>query len=177
MLLVVQFVQISRNLTTYENMKRYSLPPTQMSGVVTAALVSGSTTLGPDGAGLTGSHSSSTKPPHKPGGFFATWKKLLGLDAFMVTASSSSHTNNRNRRRENPFSRGVFTNCRDFWCDPAPYFGKRTVGDAMLGGEVVNYARVYDVPLRTTGRGGRGRGMRYEEVGGDGEDVEGVEGV
>jgi palmitoyltransferase ZDHHC13/17 len=90
----------------------------------------------------------------------------------MVTASSSSDTNNRNRRRQNPFSRGVFMNCRDFWCDPAPYFGKRMVGDAMLGGEIVNYARMYDVPLRTTGRG-----MRYQEVGGGGEEVEVEEGV
>lgn len=97
-------------------------------------------------------------------GFFAQWKKLLGLDAFMITASDASSTGNR--LRQNPFSRGIITNCRDFWLDPAPYFGRRNVGDAMLGGEVINYARLYEPPLRRRGR----RGMQYQQVGEE-EDV------
>ncbi len=165
MLLVVQFVQISRNQTTYENMKRHHHPQGPVADVVTASMVSGSTSLGPEGAGVMGAGGggagSSSPPRRRREGFFAQWKKLLGLDAFMVTASDASSASNR--RRQNVFSRGVITNCKDFWCDPAPYFGRRTVGDGMLAGEVVNYARMYDPPLRTRG----GRGMRYQQVGGE----------
>lgn len=168
MLLVVQFVQIARNQTTYENMKRHSHPQAPVGNAVTAALVSGSTTLGPEGAGVVGrgggssQHASSLR---RKEGFFAQWTKLLGLDAFMLTATDASSAGNR--RRQNLFSRGVITNCKDFWLDPAPYVGQRTVGDAMLGGEVVNYARMYDPPPRTRG----GMGMRYEQVDGDDETV------
>lgn len=84
-------------------------------------------------------------------GFVAQWKKLLGLDAFLVTASDASSAGND--RRRNPFSRGVITNCKDFWLDPAPYFGRRTVGEGMLGGKVVNYARMYEPPPRTSNGG------------------------
>jgi palmitoyltransferase ZDHHC13/17 len=170
MLLVVQSIQIARNQTTYENMKRHSQPEYPIRSAATAALVSGSTSLGPEGAGVMGRPGSNTPTVRRKEGFFAQWKKLLGLDAFMATASDASAGGNR--RRENPFSRGVITNCRDFWLDPAPYFGRRSVGDGMLGGEVVNYARMFDAPLRTRARGGRGRGMRYQQVGeGDEEEV------
>lgn len=173
MLLVVQFVQISRNQTTYENMKRHSHPQGPIGSAVTASMVSGSTSLGPDGAGVMGHGSGPGSNPstiRRKEGFWAQWKKLLGLDAFMVTASHASSTGNR--RRQNLFSRGVITNCKDFWMDPAPYFGRRTIGEGMLGGEIVNYARMYDPPLRTR----VGRGMRYEQVGG-GEEEEEEEGV
>jgi palmitoyltransferase ZDHHC13/17 len=167
MLLVVQFVQIARNQTTYENMRRHSHPQARIGSTVTAGLVSGSASLGPEGAGVMGSAGASSPhaaPTRRKEGFFAQWKKLLGLDAFMVTASDASSAGNR--RRENSFSRGVITNCQDFWQDPAPYFGRRTIGDGMLGGEVVNYARIYDPPPRTMGP----RGLRYQQVDG-GEEV------
>lgn len=163
---------------------------------MTAGLVSGSSSLGPEGAGVLGSsNASGSGARRKKEGFFSQWTKLLGLDAFVVTASDTSATaNGRRRRRGNPYSRGVVTNCRDFWCDStAPYFGTRKtgagmgVGEGMLDGQVVDYARLYDVPIRTTGRGGgwwrggagRGRrdgGMRYQVVGDGGgeEDGEGV---
>lgn len=73
----------------------------------------------------------------------------------------------RDRHQRNPFSRGMMTNCRDFWYDPAPVFGQRQTGESMLGGQVVNYARMYDKPLRTTG----GAGMLYSSVGGDEAEV------
>ncbi len=196
MLLIVQFVQISRNQTTYENMKRHNQyhPQTPIGGVLTAGLVSGSTSLGPEGAGVLGSsNASGSAAGRKREGFWKQWTRLLGLDAFVVTASNtSSAANGGRRRRGNPYSRGVVTNCSDFWWDStAPYFGRkmagRGVGEGMLGGELVDYARLYDVPIRTTdrrgwwsGRGGRaGGGMRYQAVGdGDGgaaeEDGEGV---
>ena len=161
MLLVVQFVQIAGNQTTHENMRRHTHPQVLVASAVTAALVSGSTSLGPEGAGVMGRGrglGQHAPPVRRNEGFFAQWKKLLGLDAFMVTASDASSAGNR--RRQNIFSRGVITNCKDFWLDPAPYFGRRTIGDGMLGGEVVNYARMYDPPTRTRG----GRGIRYQEV-------------
>ena len=109
--------------------------------------------------------------PRRPDGFMTRWKKLLGLDAFMATAGDGlkeAQGGGRRRDRSNPFSRGIFQNCRDFWCDPAPVFGRRHTGEAMLGGQVVNYARMYDTPLRTRGATA---GMRYEGVAGGEEEV------
>jgi palmitoyltransferase len=109
-------------------------------------------------------------PPRRPDGFFTRWKKILGLDAFLVTASDASHGHMQSR---NPFSRGIIGNCKDFWCDPAPLFGRRKNGEGFLGGEVVDYAHMYEVPLRLrTGRGRAGGGTRYESVAG--EDVDEV---
>jgi palmitoyltransferase ZDHHC13/17 len=164
MLLVVQCVQISGNQTTYENMKRHSHPQPPVGSAVTAALISGSTSLGPEGADVVGRGGGPGR--HGPAvrrreGFWAQWKKLLGLDAFMATASDASSVGNR--RRRNLFSRGIITNCKDFWLDPNPYFGRRRIGESMLGGEAVNYARMYDAPLRTR----TGGGMRYQQVGED----------
>ncbi len=153
---------------------------------MTAGLVSGSTSLGPEGAGVLGSsNASGSAAPRRKEGFWKQWTRLLGLDAFVVTASRTSPiAHGGRRRRGNPYSRGVVTNCRDFWCDStAPYFGTRkagagtAVGEGMLGGQVVDYARLYDVPIRTTGRGGwwrGGGGMRYHAVGDGDEDGEGV---
>lgn len=72
----------------------------------------------------------------------------------------------RAARYRNPFSRGIVTNCRDFWCDSAPYFGRREPGFAMLGGEVVNYNNMYEVPmrLRTGGSGTAYRSVATEDV-------------
>lgn len=72
----------------------------------------------------------------------------------------------RTARYRNPFSRGITTNCRDFWCDSAPYFGKREPGSAMLGGEVVNYNVMYELPVRLrTGQSGMiYRSVATEEV-------------
>ena len=43
-------------------------------------------------------------------------------------------------------------------------FGRKDPGVALLGGEVVDYRRLYDVPLRTGGGG-----MRYRAAGTAGE--------
>ena len=158
MLLVVQIVQISRNQTTYENMKGHSHSHHQSGppAAVPATMLSGSTSLGPEGAGVASAGGATGRPRHD--GFLAQWKKLLGLDAFVATASDASSAGNR--RRGNPFSRGIIVNCKDFWMDPAPYFGRRAGGEAFLGGEPVNYARMYDTPLRTR----RGAGFRYQQL-------------
>lgn len=174
MLLVVQLVQICRAKTTFESMRGHADHGSRASGAITAALTSGSTTM--DGAQLTSGGPDATSDPHGHGhhhkeGFFAQWKKLLGLDTFLATAQDGLESRNRHRRGQNPFSRGVITNCKDFWCDPAPFLGRRESGAAMLDGDVVNYARMYEVPPRMRARRSRGNGnddtMIYTSVGSD----------
>ncbi|MCJ1434935.1 palmitoyltransferase akr1 [Xylographa pallens] len=168
MLLFVQLVQISRATTTYENMRGHGSQGSRASEAITAALTSGSTSMG--GAQLdppsSDSHGHGHGHHHKEG-YFAQWKKLLGLDTFLATAQDGLEGSRRSRRRQNPFSRGVITNCKDFWCDPAPVFGKRDNGAAMLDGQVVNYARIYETPPRMKVRRSRnndGDGGRYHSV-------------
>ena len=144
MLLIVQSVQIARAMTTYEAMRGHTHEGTAASEAITSALTAGTTTF--SGASLTDGPKAHAqgKGHHRKEGCFSQLKKLLGLDTFVATATGRSGR----RKRKNPFSRGVITNCRDFWCDPAPYFGKRETGAAMLNGDVINYTRLYEVPPR-----------------------------
>ena len=154
MLLFVQMVQIARATTTYESMHGRIEHGSRASQVFTSALTAGTTSIsgaqlsstgmGPDPA-LHEGHGHGHA--HKDG-CFAQWKKLLGLDTFVATAQGGLESGSRSSRRQNPFSRGVVTNCKDFWCDPAPYFGTRETGAAALDGDVVNYARMYETPPR-----------------------------
>ncbi|KAH8805592.1 hypothetical protein F5884DRAFT_799941 [Xylogone sp. PMI_703] len=151
MLLFVQLVQISRAITTWENMKGTDhIHASKASEAITSALATGTLSrsaaqVGPDST--TAGHGHHHHHRHG-GGCFAQWKRLLGVDTFVETALHSSG-NDRSRRNRNPFSRGFIGNCKDFWCDPAPIFGKRDDnGAAMLGGEIVNYTKMYDPPLR-----------------------------
>lgn len=180
MLLIVQLVQISRNQTTFENMTRHSIEhslPNPSSRALTSAVTTGSTSFEAGGLSSTGMGPNPVAANPRPGrrrkeGCLAQWKKLLGLDAFMATASDGLADGGRQRSRQNVFSRGVITNCKDFFCDPSPYFSVRSSGNGMLGGEIINYSQLYDVPLRT--RAGRTGGMMYRSVAGDdphGEDA------
>lgn len=102
-------------------------------------------------------------PPHRrKNGCIQQWSSLLGIDAFWTTAKDGLRDGPQAARPRNPFSRGVVTNCRDFWCDPAPLFGKRQTGAAMLGGEVINYHDMYETPMRmhTGNRSNEGPGYR-----------------
>lgn len=171
MLLIVQLIQIARAMTTFESMGGRVHHGSQASEAITAALTAGSssmdgaqlshTGMGPDPA-LSTSH---RREKARKEGCFSQWKKLLGLDTFVATASGRV----RPQRRGNPFSRGLITNCKDFWCDPAPYFGRRENGAAMLGGDVVNYSRMYETPPRMKARRSRqdGEGAVYHSVGGE----------
>ena len=155
MLLAVQMVQVARAQTTYESMRGHMHHGTQASQAITSALTTGSTSM--EGAQLSnvgaGPNPAIPSGPHQhKEGCFSQWKKLLGLDTFIATAVGGSEGANGSRRRGNPYSRGIFTNCKDFWCDPAPYFGKRETGSALLDGEAVNYTRMYDMPIRRQSR-------------------------
>ena len=164
MLLVVQSIQISKNMTTFENMRRHShdeprhpalpLHRHQISAQPTASTAAAATTA---------------TAMRKPDTCLKKWTRTIGLDVFMATASDA-RKGKLKQRRGNPFSRGIIGNCKDFWCDPAPVFGKRHSGDAFLGGEVVDYTKMYETPLRMRRVGG----MRYEGVAAEGGDEDEV---
>lgn len=171
MLLVVQCVQIIRGQTTYESMRGNVHSSSQAAEAITSALTAGTTSMegaqisdagmGPNPA-VSGDH--SRKHPHKEG-YFAQWKKLFGLDTFLSTAFGGT----KPKRRGNPFSKGMVRNCKDFWCDPAPIFGTRENGAAMLDGAVINYTRMYETPPRMTFRRPRdaGDGGVYHNINSD----------
>ena len=155
MLLFVQCVQVARAITTYESMRGLPDHTSRTSEAIAAAITSGSTSMNgaqlETGLGESGHHHHGHA--HREG-WFGQWKKLLGLDTFMATAQGEIDRGSSHRRR-NPYSRGILTNCRDFWCDPAPLFTRRETGAAMLDGEVVNYARMYETPLSMKRQRGR----------------------
>ena len=170
MLVVVQSLQIAKNMTTYENMKRHShnenphLPLHRPRHPITQG-------HSHDTEGLNDTAAAATRinpAPRRPEGCLTKWKRTIGLDVFLATASDASHGKMKSLDRGNPFSRGLIGNCKDFWCDPAPVFGRRSNGEAYLGGEVVDYSRMYDVPMRLR----RSRGMMYQRVSGADEEEE-----
>ena len=177
MLLFVQLVQVSRAMTTYENMMGANHGnDSKASEAITSALTTGTTTragaqlgaagLGPDPALP---HGHGHHGHHHQQGCFSQWKKILGVDTFVETAlHGSSGTRNRSRRARNPFSAGCIQNCKDFWCDPAPVFGRRENGEAVIGGAVVNYTTMYETPrmMSTRASGGDTAG-RYHSVAAD----------
>lgn len=157
MLLFVQLVQISRAMTTYENMRgSHHGHGHGASEAITTALAAGTLSMGgaqlgsegrgPDPAVPAASRGHGHHHRHDNGGCFAQWKKILGVDTFVETALNTDK--DRSRANRNPFSRGCLKNCKDFWCDPAPIFGSRENGSAMLDGEVVNYTTMYEAPRR-----------------------------
>ncbi|CRK44203.1 hypothetical protein BN1723_000889 [Verticillium longisporum] len=168
MLLFVQFVQVSRAMTTFENM--YGI----RDASATSAFTSTGTPLDPNQAALAapdGSVAPSALSKHghaHRGGFMKQMFRLLGVEPFLETvrgrgAATGGNAKNMRRKKRNPYSRGIVTNCRDFWCDPAPTFGQRENGAAVLGGEPVDYTAMYESPsLMDIGRGRRRGG--YEVV-------------
>ncbi|KOS43262.1 hypothetical protein ACN38_g5831 [Penicillium nordicum] len=167
MLCAVQLVQISRNQTTYENMRGHHFDRSYPSSQAFAsAMTAGTTSM--EAAGLSASGQGPNPalggplPHRRKNGCIQQWSSLLGIDAFWTTAKDGLRDGPQAARPRNPFSRGVVTNCRDFWCDPAPLFGKRQTGAAMLGGEVINYHDMYETPMRmhTGNRSNEGPGYR-----------------
>jgi len=157
MLIIVQLLQIARAQTTWESMRGH-----MHADPVTSFVTTGTTSTAE-------AQVESSPTPRKKEGCLDQWKRLLGLDTFIATAFGGSQADRaRRQRRENPFTRGIFRNCLDFWKDPGPVFGKRTnaVGEALLDGERVDYARLYEAPPRL--RGGRRGAGGYEAV--DAED-------
>lgn len=170
MLLMVQLLQIARARTTWESMRGRTDRGSRAAEAITSALVAGSSSV--SGTSLNGSMGSDPERGPAPrrtqvrsDGWFSRCIKLLGVDTFVATAQSGVEF----RRKSNPFSRGAITNCKDFWCDSAPYFARREDGTAMLDRQVVNYTRMYEIPPRMKARRSRdGREAgRYHSLGGE----------
>ncbi|KAL1620674.1 palmitoyltransferase akr1 [Diplodia seriata] len=179
MLLVVQLLQIARAQTTFEAMRHNHGhgPPDPLTSFITTGSTSavggqvdaaGAGPAGGPGRRGAGGH-------HQKAGCLEQWKRMFGIDTFIATALHGSNAQAvLAQRRENPFTRGCITNCRDFWCDSAPMFKKRENGEAVLGGDRVNWTRVYEPPpkMKARRRGGGGdEGGRYESVAAEEEEV------
>lgn len=166
LLLLTQLFQIARGQTTFEVMKGHP----QLSGpnaAVAAGITAGTTSL--EGAGLTdnGTSGPDVIKAKKSESWLEQWKRLLGIDQFIATAVHGSRADEvMKRKRENPFTRGMVQNLKDFFTDPAPIFGHRHNGEAVLGGELIDYAKLYEAPSRlsATRLGGSGHGTRYQRV-------------
>lgn len=176
MLLCVQLLQVARNLTTYESMRGH-LHAATPADALTAFVTTGDTSQEVSGSAPTtgfgsGQDTGDGAPPRRPKhSIWDQWKRLLGLDTFVATALQGSQAG-QTRRGGNPWSRGMITNCKDFWCDGAPVFGKKEGGYARLGGERVDYTRLYEVPrMRYQRSGESGGGGRYEAVSSGEEEV------
>ena len=158
MLHFVHFIQIARALTTYESMRGNTEMGPVMSAVATG-------TLNPESAQITASGAgpdpvSGHGHKKKKEGCISSWTKMLGLDVFFTIAFNGYNGTKKNNRvkqpkRSNPFTRGLFRNCQDFWGD-GPLFGRKENGLALLGGQKVDYTSLYDVPRggMAYGRGG-----------------------
>lgn len=154
MLVFVQLIQIARALTTRENMKGHDHFST-VAEVVTSAAVAGTTSLegaqvesdtanGPGPGAARRAHNHARKQ-----GLLQQWKTLLGLDTFLATAMYGSRAEEvMAQQRRNPWTRGVTVNCSDFFCDPAPVFGKRQSGQGLLGGQPIDWTATYEIPPR-----------------------------
>ena len=165
MLLIVQLMQVARAQTTYESMRSHS-PHHGAGEALTSFVTTGSTSM--EGAQVDGStppqgSSSAEAHPKRKEGCWQQWKRLLGLDTFIATALHGSNAAQvQARQRSNPFTRGCLTNCKDFWFEPGPIFGRKENGAALLDGQRVDYTRLYEPPPRMTVR--RRGGDEYAAV-------------
>ncbi|PNS20140.1 hypothetical protein CAC42_5590 [Sphaceloma murrayae] len=159
MLLAVHFVQIARAMTTFESMRGHTVSP------LTSALATGSLDPSVVGAGTLDPADPAAARKKGKEGWWTTWKRLLGLDAVISTAMYGSRAEEMRRREtRNPYSRGCVGNCRDFWCDfgggeeggerngvvtgaVKAFVGRKAEsGMGLLGGERVDYRRLFEVP-------------------------------
>ncbi|KAL7774342.1 hypothetical protein CFE70_005254 [Pyrenophora teres f. teres 0-1] len=139
MLLCVQLLQIARNLTTYESMRGHLHNKTPADALNTF-VTTGDTTQEVSGSGNTNGFGSGQDTGDIPArsqpkaSIWEQWKRLLGIDTFLTIALNGSQGERRRRQRAgNPFSRGIVTNCKEFWCDGSPMFGSKESGYARLG--------------------------------------------
>lgn len=169
MLLVVQLIQVARNLTTYESMRGHLNSHTPAEALTTFVTTGDTSQDVPGGSGAangfgSGQDTGSGLPRRQPKrSVWGQWKRLLGLDTFVATALQGSQAA-ETRNHGNPFSRGVIMNCKDFFCDGAPVFKSKESGYARLGGERVDYTRLYEVPKMRYRRSGQYESVAAEEA-------------
>lgn len=180
MLLAVHLLQIARATTTFEAMRGHNVSP------LTAAIATGSTDTGlataqPGTAGIGDPGSSASRSGKqknkKNQGWWQTAKRLLGLDTVFATALYGSRAEERlAAQRRNPYNRGCVGNCVDFWADDRGggscvkgLVAREGQGRGVLGGQVVDYRRLYSVPasMRYRGAGEEGIGLASAVDGGE----------
>ncbi|CAD6500730.1 BgTH12-06437 [Blumeria graminis f. sp. triticale] len=155
MLMFVQLVQISRALTTWENMRSSHRLHSGKASEAIKSVLSGNSTIDTEARHMRkGNHHTHKK------GCFSAWKRMLGVDNFMETALGKKES----QQNRNPFSAGCLTNCRDFWCDSAPILGERENGSALLQGHHVDYTNIYEAPHVMNLRGHHGETIAYESL-------------
>jgi palmitoyltransferase ZDHHC13/17 len=180
LLVVVQFYQIARGITTHEltNLQKYGFLG---GGNVTAEdrMQEGvSSRLPPI--------SKSKEPrPSK----FNKCLRILGVEQFFTTFKDKRQRAVAQRRGMNPFDQGgCWTNCTDFWAVPTEMneessrgwldnglqirglgFQLGKGGEGRLGGQEVNYFEMWEVPEKR--RKGRRVDEEYEAVAQVEEDV------
>ncbi|KAF1733502.1 hypothetical protein MY5147_005502 [Beauveria neobassiana] len=164
MLVATQLIQVSRAMTTYENMMGISTGQN-----ASTAFTSTGAPLDPNHPAISASPASAPAAAKRQGGKLRSWCRLLGVDPFIETIAGRGAATGKNRRKKkNPYSRGCLLNCKDFWFDPAPIFGQRDNGTALLGGDKVDYTEMYESPTLMQLTGMRARGG-YEAVAGEDE--------
>lgn len=155
MLVFVQLLQISRAVTTRENMKGFDLE--SPAAAVTSAILAGTPSVdgaelndrnaGPSDMHADAAASAGQQRPRQS--WWQQCKTMLGIDTFIMIALHGSRASEvQAQRRRNPFTRGIVQNLKDFFYDSEPIFKIRTDGKAMLGGEVVDYTTMYEAPPR-----------------------------
>ncbi|KAF1813484.1 hypothetical protein P152DRAFT_394880 [Eremomyces bilateralis CBS 781.70] len=143
MLLIVQLLQVARAMTTYESMRGFE-HDRSVGDTLTTFMTTGATSAGQAAVSATGPGSGSSTDGHhhhhhKNHGFFSQWKKLFGLDAFMATAVNSNPAEIEAKQEGNPYTRGIVTNCKDFWCTPtAPYGPIEEYDERVASGRLRN---------------------------------------
>ena len=157
LLVVVQYYQISRGITTHEltNLQKYGFlgggnitPEDRMQDGISSRLPPVPT-----------QHNHPTGKLHK-------CLRILGVEQFFTTFKDRRQRAVAQRRGMNPFDQGGFwTNCGDFWAVPTDLgedgqsawldrglrvrgmgFQLAKGGEGRLGGEEVNYFELWDVP-------------------------------
>jgi palmitoyltransferase ZDHHC13/17 len=155
LLVVVQYYQITRGITTQEltNLQKYGFlgggnvtPEDRMQEGVSSRI--------------------PAKPEGPPPTRFGKCLRILGVEQFFATFRDKRQRTVAQRRGMNPFDQGsCWTNCSDFWANPAVVndegqrgwlengVGVRGMGfrlgkggDGLLGGEEVDYFSMFEVP-------------------------------
>jgi palmitoyltransferase ZDHHC13/17 len=180
LLVVVQYYQITRGITTHElsNLQKYGF-------------LGGGSVTAEDRMqeGVSSRLPPISRPDSKPPSRFQKCLRILGVEQFFTTIKDRRKRTVAQRRGMNPFDQGgCWTNCADFWAVPTHLNEESTRGwlesglnikglgfrlgkggEGKLGGEEVDYFEMWDVPQKR--RKNRRIDEEYEAVAQVDEDV------
>jgi palmitoyltransferase ZDHHC13/17 len=157
LLVMAQYYQIARGITTHEltNLRKYGF----MGG--------GNVTIEDRmQEGISSRLPPMSQAEGPPPGRFKKCLRILGVEQFLVTFRDKRQQAAEKRQGMNPFDQGsCWTNCTDFWSNPVVLneegqrdwlengIGVRGMGfrlgkggDAILGGQEVDYFSMFEVP-------------------------------